>query len=101
MTLKPGTRLYCATSTSEFIVVRSGSEASEVTIGGRSPAQDAHPADVLDAVSGHDGGAELGKRYTDAAGSIELLCTKPGTGVPAVDGTLMILKQAKALPASD
>ncbi|KLL95143.1 hypothetical protein NJ76_29595 [Rhodococcus sp. IITR03] len=43
----------------------------------------------------------LGKRYTDAEGTVELLCTTPGTGALAVDGVPLSLKTAKPLPASD
>jgi hypothetical protein len=43
----------------------------------------------------------MGKRYVDADDTVELLCTKAGDGLPAVDGRLMQLKEAKALPASD
>lgn len=51
--------------------------------------------------AGHDGGTLLGKRYVNQAGTIELLCTKPGKGALAVNGELLILKEAKALPSSD
>ena len=43
----------------------------------------------------------MGKRYVDDAGTLELLCTKPGDGVPAVAGEVLQLKEAKPLPASD
>ncbi|MEU5841492.1 hypothetical protein [Rhodococcus sp. NPDC047139] len=49
----------------------------------------------------HLGPTALGKRYTDADGTVELLCTTPGTGVLAVDGVPLSLKAAKPLPASD
>ena len=32
----------------------------------------------------------MGKRYVDDAETLELLCTKPGDGVPTVDGTPMV-----------
>ena len=47
------------------------------------------------------GGTLMGKRYVDAAGSFELLCTKPGQGSLSVDGTILNTKDAKPLPASD
>jgi hypothetical protein len=43
----------------------------------------------------------MGKRYVDEADSVELLCTKPGDGLPALDGEVLQLKDAKPLPASD
>jgi hypothetical protein len=46
-------------------------------------------------------GTLLGKRYTDAAGSVELLCTKPGPAGLAVNSIPLQLKDSKPLPASD
>jgi hypothetical protein len=43
----------------------------------------------------------MGKRYTNEAGDIEILCTKPGEGGLAVDGTPLEVKGAKPLPSSD
>jgi len=47
------------------------------------------------------GGTQLGKRYVNAAGDLELLCTKPGEGSLSADGEALTLKEAKALPSSD
>jgi hypothetical protein len=46
-------------------------------------------------------GTQLGKRYVSADGSLELLCTRAGSGTLAVDGVAMQFKAAKPLPASD
>jgi hypothetical protein len=46
-------------------------------------------------------GTQMGKRYTNEAGDIEVLCTKPGEGGLAVDGTSLEIKGAKPLPISD
>ena len=46
-------------------------------------------------------GTALGKRYTNDAGDIEVLCTKPGDGSVGVDGEPLEQKDAKALPSSD
>jgi hypothetical protein len=43
----------------------------------------------------------LGKRYVDATGTLELLCTAAGTGELSCDGVPMDVKAAKPLPASD
>ena len=43
----------------------------------------------------------IGKRYVDATETVELLCTSSGTGALSCDGTEMVLKAAKPLPASD
>ena len=50
---------------------------------------------------GAAGGTQLGKRYVDAAGTLELLCTKPGKGSLAAGGEPLALKAAKPLPSSD
>jgi len=47
------------------------------------------------------GGTLLGKRYLNAAGDLELLCTKPGQGSLACDGQPLVVKGAKPLPSSD
>ncbi|WP_380806400.1 hypothetical protein [Sphingobium tyrosinilyticum] len=47
------------------------------------------------------GGTMMGKRYTDAAATFELLCVKPGAGSLSVDGVAAQLKDAKPLPSSD
>lgn len=102
ITLKPGTRLLSNVCTTELITVRASAEPCELTIGGRPPALSA--ADREDSgpvIEGHAGGAQMGKRYVDADDTVELLCTKAGEGVPAIDGELLVLKEAKPLPASD
>lgn len=46
-------------------------------------------------------GTLLGKRYVDAGGTLELLCTAAGEGELTADGVPMTTKAAKPLPASD
>ncbi|MFB4298755.1 hypothetical protein [Actinomadura sp. NTSP31] len=43
----------------------------------------------------------IGKRYVDATGTLELLCTSSGAGELSCGGAPMTLKAAKPLPASD
>lgn len=100
--LKPGTRLFSAVCTTEMIAVRSPGTPVDVTIGGAPPVLAAADRPTGGQIaSGHGGGAAMGKRYVDADDKLELLCTKPGDGVPAVGGVLLALKDAKAMPASD
>jgi hypothetical protein len=102
MTLKPGTRLFSAVCATEMITVKVPKDEVELTIGGAAPVLTASSRTGAGTVAdGHGGGAAMGKRYVDAADTIELLCTKPGAGVPAVNGVLLEMKGAKALPASD
>jgi hypothetical protein len=102
LTLKPGTRLYSAVCATELIVVRAPADAVELTIGGVAALTDAsEPRDASGVVEGHGGGAQMGKRYVDDDGTLELLCTRPGDGLPAAAGAVLGLKSAKPLPASD
>lgn len=100
--LKPGTRLFSAVCTTEMIVVKAPGVPVALTIGGAPPVTTAAERPTGGSVAeGHGGGAAMGKRYVDGSHAIEVLCTKPGDGVPALDGALLQLKDAKAMPASD
>jgi hypothetical protein len=85
----------------EVVVVKVGT-GGELTCGGV-------PVVPLDAAvdgrapvgDGLDGGTLLGKRYCDEASGVEILCVKPGVGSLGIDGRLLELKTAKALPSSD
>ena len=102
ITLKAGTKVFGAACLTEGIVVRAPKDPVELRIGGH-PALTAaadRNADLV-VLEGHDVAALMGKRYTDADDTIELLCTKAGKGVPALAGELLQLKEAKALPSSD
>lgn len=100
--LRSGLRLKSAVCTTEVMVVAAPEADVEVTCGGAPllPLGDSTQSGVkID--EGAAGGTLLGKRYVDAAGSLELLCTKPGKGSLAVGGDLLVLKAAKPLPSSD
>lgn len=104
MQLTPGSRLYSSTCTGEVIVVKAPKHPVTLTIGGEPPVSnpDERPPEVdrPDTVAGGTGMA-LGKRYVDADQTLEILCTKPGAGLLAVDGASLAEKAAKSLPASD
>ncbi|WP_216899964.1 hypothetical protein [Nocardia alni] len=100
LTLTPGTRVYSAVDSTELIVVKAPADPIDLTIGGAPAVLSAADRNGANA-SGNGNGTALGKRYTDAAATIELLCTKPGPGMPAVADEVLALKEAKALPASD
>jgi hypothetical protein len=57
---------------------------------GRQLSGDGAPADV-----------PVGKRFADAAHTIELLCVKAGAGPLNVDGVDLAMREAKPLPSSD
>jgi hypothetical protein len=98
--LKPGLRLFSPACSTELIVVKAPAGAVDLTLGG-APVELAASSRSQDVQDGHGGGAAMGKRYVDEAGRLELLCTKAGDGVPAVNGVILHLKSAKALPSSD
>jgi hypothetical protein len=103
MKLKPGTRLRSQVDGTEVIVVRSPADDVGVACGGQ-PMIDvaAAPEPGLAAAGGPVAGTQLGKRYTLAGdAAIELLVTKPGKYELSIDGTPLVLKEAKPLPASD
>lgn len=97
MELKPGMKLNSTVSSVQIIVIRGRGEA-DIHCAGESMTTDEHsvPTSSRDEVD-----VQLGKRYTDESGSIELLCTKPGKGPLTVGNGTMTIKTAKALPASD
>jgi hypothetical protein len=98
--LRPGDQLASTVCTTRVVVIRvpaedqptiecGGSPMAGGTFGGQPPA------------GGTDAATLIGKRYVDAAESVELLCVSSGTGALACDGLPMSLKAAKPLPASD
>ncbi|MDE2596814.1 MAG: hypothetical protein KGL44_08060 [Sphingomonadales bacterium] len=96
--MKPGTRLKSAACDTEVMVIKCGSGTIEC---GGVPMGEAKPAEAAVLSSDFSGGTLMGKRYVDASGAFELLCVKPGKGSLAVDGTALVTKDAKPLPASD
>ncbi|HEX7095860.1 MAG TPA: hypothetical protein VF183_08240 [Acidimicrobiales bacterium] len=100
--LKAGTRLKSTVCTTEVIVVKAPAGDVPVTCGGapmvlatETVAEKGTPA--ADAANG----TALGKRYVNEDETLELLCTKAGEGSLGLNGTLLSLKEAKPLPASD
>jgi hypothetical protein len=99
--LKPGTRFRSQVCETEVVVVKAG-DGGALACGGASLVPlDAAPDPAVTMQDGQDGGTLLGKRYTDGASGVELLCVKPGAGTLSIDGRPFELKTAKALPASD
>ncbi|NNN28864.1 hypothetical protein HLK59_00555 [Streptomyces sp. S3(2020)] len=99
-TLRPGDQLAGTQATTRVVVVRApAGRRPEITCGGTPmiPATGAPPAPATDAAPD----TLLGKRYVDADGTLELLCTSAGAGELACDGVPMTVKAAKPLPASD
>ncbi|MBW2273071.1 MAG: hypothetical protein JRG96_07350 [Deltaproteobacteria bacterium] len=100
--MKAGTRLKSVVCNTEVMVVMAPKEPVEVSCGGVAlidiGADKPEGGSIAD---GADGGTQMGKRYVNEAGDLELLCTKPGDGGLGSAGALLNVKGAKPLPSSD
>jgi hypothetical protein len=100
--LKAGTRLKSAVCSSELMVVVAPTGEANLTCGGTPVIElSADPPNGVSIDAEAKQGTQMGKRYTNEAGDLEVLCTKPGEGGLAVDGVPLEIKGAKPLPSSD
>jgi hypothetical protein len=100
-TLKAGTRIKSAVCDTQVMVIAAPAGDVALSCGGAPllPLTDTSARGTVH--PDHKNGTQIGKRYVNEDGSLELLCTKPGEGSLAVAGTPLKLKEAKALPSSD
>jgi hypothetical protein len=98
--LKAGTRLKSAVCASEVMIVAAPKEGVQVMCGG-APMIAMGEAGGGTLSEDAKGGTQIGKRYVNEAGDLEVLCTKPGAGMLAVGGVPLAIKGAKPLPSSD
>lgn len=100
--LKAGSRLRSAVCEGEVMVVMAPKEEVEVTCGGAAMVPlGSEPPSGQTISEDAAGGIQIGKRYVNEAGDLELLCTKPGKGSLGLSGVALTLKGAKPLPSSD
>ena len=112
--LRPGDQLASTVCTTRVAVIRAqgrpliacGGEPMVPAASARPPAPASRPGSNgtgSPATGSPATGAAtlIGKRYVDAAGTVELLCTSSGAGALSCDGAPMTVKAAKPLPASD
>ena len=100
--LKTGSRLKSQVDDTELVVVRAPAGELALLIGGHPPIDlKADPSPDLALDPAHSDGTLLGKRYTRAAGDVELLITKGGAGSLSIDGETLVPKESKPLPSSD
>lgn len=99
MKLRVGQTLASVVDSTKVVVIRAPARDVALMCGG---------AALSEEQSGPPGSAgdgelwtQIGKRYVDASGEVELLCTRAGRGELAVDGDVLTVKAAKPLPASD
>ena len=96
--MKPGTKLKSAVCNTEVMVIRHGEGI--IQCGGVEMTETKREVPENPSAD-HANGTLMGKRYVDAAGTVELLCVKPGKGSLALTGVALTIKDAKPLPASD
>ncbi|HEY8492326.1 MAG TPA: hypothetical protein VIN04_00440 [Myxococcota bacterium] len=102
--LKPGTRLRSTVCATEVMVIQAPDTPVALTCGGAPmvPLGAPEPAATGSGPAPDaGGGTQLGKRYADGSGRLELLCTRPGAGTLAADGVPLAIKSPRPLPASD
>ena len=98
--LRPGSQLASTVCTARVIVVRVPADRTPVIECGGNPMVPGSAA-AAPSPGGPDAVTVIGKRYVDAAETVELLCTSSGAGALTCDGAPMTIKAAKPLPASD
>jgi hypothetical protein len=99
--LRPGDQLAGTACGTRVIVVRAPAGTTPEIACGGSPMVAAPAEKPSPLAAGAEPATLIGKRYVDADGSLELLCTNSGSGALTCDGVPMTLKTAKPLPASD
>jgi hypothetical protein len=99
--LKAGARLKSTVCDTQVMVIAAPPGDLALTCGGAPLVDVAAQAAKGTLNPEHKNGTQIGKRYVNADGKLELLCTKPGQGSLALDGAALKLKEAKALPSSD
>ncbi len=98
--LKAGTRLKSAVCSTELMVVGAPKDEVGITCGG-APLIAMGDEGAGEIAEDAKGGTQIGKRYVNEAGDLEILCTKPGEGTLAANGVALTIKGAKPLPSSD
>ncbi|OYX65880.1 MAG: hypothetical protein B7Y88_06760 [Sphingomonadales bacterium 32-64-17] len=96
--MKAGTKLKSAVCDTEVMVIKAAVD-SVAQCGGAPMVAERGEQDAIDPA--FSSGTNMGKRYVDEAGTVELLCIKPGKGSLALDGVALQVKDAKPLPSSD
>ena len=100
MEVKAGTRIRSSVCATELMVIQCPEGDLDLRCGGAPVV--AHGEDASGQVDpGFKDGTQIGKRYVNEAGDLELLCTKPGEGTLSQGDTALSLKEAKPLPSSD
>jgi hypothetical protein len=97
--LKAGSKLKSAVCDTEVLLVKVPADGVLSCGGAQMVAERTGEKGAINPAFAE--GTKMGKRYTDASGTLEVLCIKPGAGSLALDGVALHLKDAKPLPSSD
>jgi hypothetical protein len=97
--MKAGTRLKSVVCDTEVMVVKAAIDG-DANCGG-APMVLERPTERAAIDPSFAAGTQIGKRYVDATGGIELLCLKGGQGSLSFGGAALLVKDAKPLPSSD
>jgi hypothetical protein len=98
---KPGVRLRSAVCTTEVVVIAAPAGDISLSCGGAPLLGEGEEAAAGTTLDSEGESTQLGKRYTDESGELELLCVKPGDGSLAANDVALVVKGAKPLPSSD
>jgi hypothetical protein len=96
--MKAGTKLKSAVCDTEVMVIKAATDGV-AECGGTAMVAEREERREVDPAFGS--GTNMGKRYVDEAGTVELLCIKPGKGSLSLSGIALKVKDAKPLPSSD
>lgn len=97
--MKAGSKLKSAVCDTEVMVIKSPGDMVVACGGAPMLAERSGDAGAIDA--NFAGGTMMGKRYTNAEATLELLCIKPGKGSLSIGEAALQVKDAKPLPSSD
>jgi hypothetical protein len=98
---RAGQQLVSAVDATAVIVIRAPAGECTLTCGGVAMTGADEPAVSAAPDPSLMSGTQLGKRYVDEGDTIQVLCTKAGSGTLALDGKPLVIQAAKPLPASD
>jgi hypothetical protein len=98
---RAGQQLVSAVDSTAVIIIRAPAAEGTLTCGGVVMTAPDAPGPAGEPDPALMSGTQIGKRYVDEADTIQLLCTKAGSGTLALDGKPLVIQAAKPLPASD